>query len=316
MEFGEKVRKLRKEKKMTQQEVADAAKITVRAYIEYEKGNAKPRKKETYERLAKVLECNIEYLLKDDASVNTQTIISIAKAATAITGVAAGVVSGGSVPVISLFSSIFGILMSIEDGLEEDPQKALTEKDTNTKSSKTASISAKNNSKEVAAIELFIKKYQQKKNQLSASTMGIILNSLSQKGIICQTEISNSCEGDIIPDKSIKLIGQNIENWWFVFFPMIDSKYLNENTWQSQIKNDIPNLISRFALTKPDPKKMVSIIVDNPEVYEQLYKYKNHNSYRGNMSVILIDTTNVRVAKEVILSSYFDNETENVIKIL
>ena len=300
MEFGEKVKKLRKEKKMTQEEVAEYAGISARAYIDYEKGKAKPRYRKTYDRLAKVLGCNVDYLLKEEPSIDSQTVFTLAKAATVITG-AVAVAGGGPLGALATVfpGFVYGVLSTIGDHWDEIVESNETK--------------GKN---KIEAAELFIKRYQKKKEQFTATAMGIILASLSQKGIICQTEKESTYEGNIFPEKSIKVIGNDIENWWFVFFPKMDEKYLNNNTLKSQIKSDIPNLISRFALLKPDSKKMISIVVESTEVYEQLCKYKDHNSYRGNMSIVLIDTVNVRVAKETAIASFRYNGLDKVISII
>ena len=69
MQFGEKLKKLRKEKKLTQEEVAQAIGISRRAYISYEQQNIRPRNREVYNRLAKLLGCDVNYLIVDDDAI-------------------------------------------------------------------------------------------------------------------------------------------------------------------------------------------------------------------------------------------------------
>ena len=66
MNFGEKCRKYRTEKKMTQEEVARAAGISKRTYIYYETGNKYPRKIETAKKLASIFGTNVNSLLITD----------------------------------------------------------------------------------------------------------------------------------------------------------------------------------------------------------------------------------------------------------
>ena len=72
MRFGEKLKKLRTEKKLTQEGLAKMAGISRRAYIAYEQDGTYPRKRETYTLLAQALGCNVNYLLTEDEEFVTQ----------------------------------------------------------------------------------------------------------------------------------------------------------------------------------------------------------------------------------------------------
>ncbi len=65
MKFSEKLRRLRAEKKLTQQECAKYCGITTRAYQAYEQGTY-PRKRETYEKLSDLFGVDRNYLLTED----------------------------------------------------------------------------------------------------------------------------------------------------------------------------------------------------------------------------------------------------------
>lgn len=66
MKFGEKLRKLRKEKGLTQAEVAKAVGIGRRSYVAYEQDGRYPRNRDTYGKLAEVLDCDVNYLYTED----------------------------------------------------------------------------------------------------------------------------------------------------------------------------------------------------------------------------------------------------------
>ena len=66
MKFGEKVKDLREQKKMTQDELAKAADISLRTVQYYEQGKSYPRNREIYTRLASLFEVDINYLLTED----------------------------------------------------------------------------------------------------------------------------------------------------------------------------------------------------------------------------------------------------------
>ena len=68
MKFGEKVRELRKERKMSQSELASRIGVTLRTVQSYEAGTSFPKKREMYARLADVLGCGRNYLMTESAS--------------------------------------------------------------------------------------------------------------------------------------------------------------------------------------------------------------------------------------------------------
>ena len=67
MTFGEKVRTARMKLSMTMDQLADAAGISKRALVNYETKGVLPKTKDTYYRLAEVLEMDAEVLLDDNA---------------------------------------------------------------------------------------------------------------------------------------------------------------------------------------------------------------------------------------------------------
>ncbi|MCD8012312.1 MAG: helix-turn-helix domain-containing protein [Lachnospiraceae bacterium] len=63
MNFAEKIRQLRKEKRMSQIELAQAIGVTSRTIQFYESGKSFPRYRETYRKLAEILSCDVNDLL-------------------------------------------------------------------------------------------------------------------------------------------------------------------------------------------------------------------------------------------------------------
>ena len=66
MKFGEKIRALRTEKRLSQEEAARAAGISRRAYGSYEQEGVYPRNREIYVKLAELFGCDVNYLLTED----------------------------------------------------------------------------------------------------------------------------------------------------------------------------------------------------------------------------------------------------------
>jgi transcriptional regulator with XRE-family HTH domain len=73
MTFGEKVKKARKEKKMSQDELAKTVSVSRRTITSWETDTALPRTRAVYETLAKVLGVPLNYLLSDDEAFIVDT---------------------------------------------------------------------------------------------------------------------------------------------------------------------------------------------------------------------------------------------------
>ncbi|MCD7717360.1 MAG: helix-turn-helix domain-containing protein [Lachnospiraceae bacterium] len=81
MEFGEKVRQLRKEKKISQAALAEAVGVSTRTLHSYESGDSYPRYRNTYKKLAEALSCDVNDLLMVDTEANVRDSEFISEAA-------------------------------------------------------------------------------------------------------------------------------------------------------------------------------------------------------------------------------------------
>lgn len=68
MNFGEKVSQLRKQKKITQRELADEIGVSLRTITNYETGGRYPKQREIYRKIADALEVDVNYLLTENES--------------------------------------------------------------------------------------------------------------------------------------------------------------------------------------------------------------------------------------------------------
>lgn len=66
MNFGEKVSQLRKQKKITQRELADEIGVSLRTITNYETGGRYPKQREIYRKIADALEVDVNYLLTEN----------------------------------------------------------------------------------------------------------------------------------------------------------------------------------------------------------------------------------------------------------
>lgn len=66
MKFSEKVRKLRKEKKINQETLANLLGVSKRTVQNYEISDMYPKKREIYYKLAEIFEVDVNYLLTEN----------------------------------------------------------------------------------------------------------------------------------------------------------------------------------------------------------------------------------------------------------
>ena len=75
MKFAEKLKALRTQTGITQQECADAIGVTSRTYISYELDGRYPRKREVYQKLANLFGVDTNYLLTEDEAFITEASV-------------------------------------------------------------------------------------------------------------------------------------------------------------------------------------------------------------------------------------------------
>lgn len=135
---------------------------------------------------------------------------------------------------------------------------------------------------------------------------GAVLKALYDSGIkFGPGESGRSCVRGFKPDFSV-IVGDKapILDWWFEF------KYVDAET---AIRNKtLPrHLIERFMFLDAEPSRKISVVVDNRDTFEALAQMKNHLSYRGDLSVILIDPESYAVVREVYIAHFFENGEDN-----
>ena len=72
MTFGEKVRSLRKEKKMSQQELASMVGVSYRTIRSWEVEGRFPKQNVLYQKLADALQCDVSYLMSENEAFITE----------------------------------------------------------------------------------------------------------------------------------------------------------------------------------------------------------------------------------------------------
>ena len=69
MKFGDKIRKLREEKKMTQQKLDAMVGVFYRTIRSWEVEGRYPKQSSLYQKLADAFQCQVSYLMNDDETV-------------------------------------------------------------------------------------------------------------------------------------------------------------------------------------------------------------------------------------------------------
>ena len=294
MQFGERLKVLRKRKGLSQQEVADRVGITLRAYAAYETKNIRPKNMKRYKKLADVLGCDINELLVEDSSKAVPIVAAGAGVLGYIT--AASLLALGVTPVTGSVEAITAGVLSY---------LAFSNKQKNQGFSYEDYAKEQNN---------IARQYMKTHKQFSTIALGIILSQLGKKGIKCQVdEVKNVASKGHIPDSYIKVDSQGIDEWWFVFWCAE-----NRNNEQSMILDSgrAYMLFNRFCPTTPDPRRKASFVTDDEKMFDELCELKGKNSYRGNLTVILLDTDELTVLKEEHLSSFNIDDTEDKLPII
>ena len=118
-------------------------------------------------------------------------------------------------------------------------------------------------------------------------------------------------------DIQMTLDGMSIENYTpdtFIFFKNIpfkawafDCLYVNEQNKWERYKKSFTNIIGNYILHKPDPQLLTSIITNSKPLFDYFCSLSGKIAYRGNLTMILIDTDTLNVVDEGCISVIDDN---------
>ena len=290
MQLGRKLKKLRLQKGLTQEDVARKIGVSRQAYNAYEQSGTRPRNKATYEELAKVLGCDVNYLLKEDYSVET-TLAALGAISSVVP------VLGSSLAI----AAATGVRLA-EKGNKKGEEDKLIERVENVSKENLALFSAER-----------LDEYNRQRHRFAVTATGLLYGQLIQKGFRFRpcnvNELTFQCYDD---DAIVKLEDCSINIWLFKFVAFSEDDRMLDDL----VKDMALNVMSRLVFISNDAKRKVSIVVNDMELYNHLLRYKGCNSYRGNLSVILIDTKEVSIRKEDYLSVYDFSNEEKLLEIV
>lgn len=149
--------------------------------------------------------------------------------------------------------------------------------------------------------------------RFSTTAQGLIYGRLAQKGIMftLNPERANNLTDNEF-DSRMELFEQEVDDY------IIGYLYLDKDGSRDEkiIENVCHGVLNRFFFLKPSPKRKVSIVVNCKEVYDYLLKFKGQISYRGYLSIILLDLEKFSLEREDNLAFYHEREDEMPISIL
>ena len=157
------------------------------------------------------------------------------------------------------------------------------------------------NKSESKQADLELEKLQKTIENSKKQISGTIVTSFINKGY--SFKIDNNEITEDSPDLCLYFDNENIKSGWFVFWDNEFNKIINIS------KNDLSKyLVSKFMLTEPDRAKKSSLVVKDKELFDLISELKGKISYKGNLSVLLIDTDSMSIVNERNISYYDDDE--------
>lgn len=293
MEFGERIRILRKRKGLTQAEVASQIGVSRRSYVSYEQQGKQPRNRETYVKLADVLGCDVNDLLaEDDVVADDDSLARLAAYGSAggkLLGFAALSALGGLSPL--------GMLPTAAITGAASAAAALTSSKLN-KQATSAIAEATPISSAKETLQELVKEHK----SFAATARGLIYAALAERGIRFAPSPSAEPYTGIGPEEAISLETDQIDSWWLVF--EADGQAPKENEEASAQDLRASMLMSGFFEYAPDLRRKASIVVEDAELFDALLRKRGKNSYRGNLSAILVDRDDVSLTSEAYLATY------------
>ena len=141
-------------------------------------------------------------------------------------------------------------------------------------------------------------------SRLESLATAIIYKALSESGIHFSKADNVVGIRGFRPDFSVYVPKQPILEWWF------DLKYLDSGriVERGMLQIMLRRSIGQIMFIEPKLERKISLVVANKDIYYILLGFKDKLSYRGDLSVILIDKDDFSVVSEVYLAHYKEQD--------
>lgn len=145
-----------------------------------------------------------------------------------------------------------------------------------------------------------------------AAAAGIIYRSLAENRITFYPAYEIEGIRGIKPHIALNLSTDDSSSWWFfLFFQKIKEKNEDHKTpysFNHVVISWFRQAISKMIFIEPKEGRKISLVTNNTDGFKYWISLKGKISFKGDLSVILVDMNSYRVLKEEYLSHYYDNE--------
>lgn len=100
-------------------------------------------------------------------------------------------------------------------------------------------------------------------------------------------------------DMKVWLDDNKVDEWWFDFRHFVPDTRRSFDSYAF-------GTFGRLVLLNPDPKRKISIVYDNPEIFSFMKGRAYGISYKGDLSVILVDVKEGMIVEETYIAHYND----------
>lgn len=130
-------------------------------------------------------------------------------------------------------------------------------------------------------------------------------------------DMNNELVLDINPDILVGVNHNGIKKWWIEFFYIDDHEPSRESARPVRprrgrlfFRRYSEMLFGRLMLLPPKADRKITVVLNNSDFYEYMAKFKDLISYRGDLSIVLVDIDSLSILEETYLSHYVENETD------
>ena len=158
----------------------------------------------------------------------------------------------------------------------------------------------KNSTKKAQEVEK-VESYVNALQRFSAISKGIIFSKLAQKGILFQentTEKNRLFDNQV--DTYLKIQNQLFSEYVFRYL-YVDQEFVDN---EKLVESASRRMIEELTFSIPDKKRKISIVTNSVFSFEYLKNYAGKISYRGNLTVILLNTQRVEFVEEIVLATH------------
>lgn len=156
---------------------------------------------------------------------------------------------------------------------------------------------------EASVAEGIREEYDERSQGLGVLATFLIRARLDELGIAHSVIVKPEEEVGLTPDQVVLMPGNRIESWWLCFWP--EQRQVDEMIGLTK-EARAHLMFARFLECIPDESRKMSMVIDDVELFDEFVKLSGRNSYRGNLSVVLVDPVERKLVSEVYLATYKD----------